>query len=374
MALYIVKPWYKKEEPPIPALIYGAEWSGGSSPVWTRTDAAANFADPNPYYAGMSGTPGSPFDNIMPWSGLRRVTDSSAGELVEIPKFYYKWTRDGAKMKLQISADQFDGALVSPAHADRGDGVGERDYVYVGRYQCASDYTSITGVKPKVEITRAAARSGIHNLGANIWQLDYATYWTINMLYLVEYAHWNSQLKIGYGCGNNSSTENSGASDIMPYHTGTMQSARNIYGVGIQYRYLENLWANVREWRDGIYMNGNNVYCTLNPANFSDTTGGTFTGTRAVFNGYITAFNQPSASGYEYALYPSTADDTQSGSTYITDYIYYNSTGVVYHCGGDFTNYELYGLFHGDAYHDVSRKSIGIGTRLMILPPNRLSA
>ena len=100
MALYIVKPWYKKEEPPTPALIYGAEWAGGSSPVWTRTDAAANFADPNPYYSGMSGTPSSPFDDILPWSGLRRVTDSAAGELVEIPKFYYKWTRDGAKMKL----------------------------------------------------------------------------------------------------------------------------------------------------------------------------------------------------------------------------------------------------------------------------------
>ena len=113
---------------------YGVEWNRVSSPIWSRTDAAALFTDPVPYVAGMSeGEYGSPFDNIAPWSGMVRVTDPVAGELVAIPKFYFKWTVDASKMKLQISAEQKPGFFCSPAHMNRGDGKGERDIVYIGR-------------------------------------------------------------------------------------------------------------------------------------------------------------------------------------------------------------------------------------------------
>ena len=370
MALYIVKPWYKKQAAPAP--IYGAEWAGTSSPAWTRTDDAAGFADPNPYYAGMLGTPSSPFDDILPWSGLRRVTDSAAGELVEIPKFYYKWTRDGAKMKLQISVDQFDGALVSPAHADRGDGVGERDYVYVGRYHCSTnDYKSTSGVKPKVSITRATARTNIHNLGSNIWQKDYAMFWTIRMLYLVEFANWNSQACIGYGAGNNSSIENSGTSDTMPYHTGTIQSSRTTYGVGIQYRYIENLWANVRNFVDGIYFNNTDIYCIKNPANFSDTTGGIKVGTRnSSQQNWINAWNTPIVTGFEYALYPSNYGG--SSSTYVCDWCNNSSSGAVIVAGGNYQHNQNYGLFYIAPDSSAALTGSEISSRLMVLPPSRI--
>lgn len=372
MALYIVKPWYKKEEPPIPALIYGAEWAGTSNPSWVRTDAAVGFADPNPYYSGMSGSPSSPFDNILPWSGMRRVTDASAGELVEIPKFYYKWTRDGVKMKLQISMSQFDGSHVSPAHMDRGDGVGERDYVYVGRYHCSTnDYKSTSGVKPKVNITRATARTAIHNLGSTIWQFDFALWWTINMLYLVEYAHWNSQAMIGYGCGNNSSTENSGASDTMPYHTGTMKSSRTTYGVGIQYRYIENLWANIQYWCDGIYSYSTDIYTIKNASNFSDTTGGTLIKSGQTETGYITAWSNPQISGYEYALYPSAINGSEN--TYITD-VGGGNKGILPYIGGSFYQGYPNGLFFIVKDNSASTTYASVGARLMVLPPGRLSA
>lgn len=375
MALYIVKPWYKKEEPPTPALIYGAEWAGTSDPSWVRTDAAVGFADPNPYYSGMSTAPSSPFDNIMPWSGMRRVTDASAGELVEIPKFYYKWTRDGVKMKLQISMEQFDGSHVSPAHADRGDGVGERDYVYVGRYHCSTnDYKSTSRVRPKASITRATARTNIHNLGSNVWQQDFALWWTINMLYLVEFANWNSQAMIGYGCGNGSSTENSGTSDTMPYHTGTMKSSRTTYGVGIQYRHIENWWGNIRNWCDGIYFSGSDVYCIKNPTNFSDSIGGTKIGTRATTDGWTKGWNEPTASNFEYALYPNSVDSTLNGTTYITDNYNYNSSGTVLITGGYYYAQQAYGAFCLDGWCDASVTSNNVGARLMVLPPSRLSA
>ena len=100
--------------------IYGVEWDGTSTTVWSRTDGAASFVDPTPYVSGASSY-NSPFDNLYPWNGMVRVTDSTAGELVAIPKFWYKWTRSGNTMKLQIADKYVDGFSVSPAHMDRGD-------------------------------------------------------------------------------------------------------------------------------------------------------------------------------------------------------------------------------------------------------------
>ena len=367
MAMYIVKPWYRKKDD----AIYGAEWAGTSDPSWVRTDAAVGFSNPNPYYSGMSTTPSSPFDNIMPWAGIRRVTDANAGELVEIPKFYYKWTRDGVKMKLQISMSAFDGSHVSPAHADRGDGVGERDYVYVGRYHCASDYKSKTGVTPKSNVTRATFRSGIHALGSNVWQNDYAMRWTIGLLYLVEYAHWDSQTKIGYGSGNGSRVENMGYTDNMPYHTGTTQTSRTTYGLGTQYRYIEGLWDNLFDLCDGIYFSNANIYCIKNPADFAET-GGTYVGSRSVNQGCIKSFTSPSQTGFEYALY---ANELVSDmTTYTTDFSNNASWGQILFCGGYWVNELKNGLFCTFASDTTSFSGGYAGSRLMVLPPSRLSA
>jgi hypothetical protein len=210
--------------------IYGATWAGTSSTALTRTDASANFSDPVPYVSGAASY-GSPFDNLMPWSGMKRVTDSEAGELVAIPKFWYKLTMSGSSLSIQVADGAVDGFSVSPAHMDRGDGKGERDTVYIGRYHCASTYKSTTGTAPKASITRSSLRTSIHNLGSTIWSADIAMRFTIWLLYIVEFADWDSQTKIGYGCGNNSATENMGASDSMPYHTGTMQTSRTTYGL-----------------------------------------------------------------------------------------------------------------------------------------------
>lgn len=351
---------------PVVSGIYGAEWDGSSSPAWTRTDDAANFSDPSP--AVNNGNGSSPFDNILPWSGMRRVEDAKAGTLVEIPKFYYKWTRDGAKMKLQISASQFNGSLVSPAHADRGDGKGERDVVYVGAYPCAtSTYKSTTGVKPQTSKKRAEFRTSIHNLDSTIWQYDFAMYWTIMMLYLVEYANWNSQAKIGYGCGNNSSTENAGLTDAMTYHTGTNAANRTTYG-HIRYRYIEDLWSNVLSWCDGIYFISTDIYVIKNPSSFSDSSGGTNVGTRANTSGVVTAWTSPSTSGFEYALYPSATTSDSTYSTYICDGYSKGSGYTLLIVGSHFNQSQQRGAFYFNGYNSASYSAESLGSRLQKLP------
>jgi hypothetical protein len=345
--------------------IYGAIWDGTSTTAFSRTDEAAGFTNPVPYISGATSY-GSPFDNLQPWAGMVRVTDATAGELVAIPKYWYKWTKSGDTLKLQIADKATTGFYVSPAHADRGDGVGERDIVYVGRYHCNSAYKSVAGAAPQASITRATARTSIHNLGSDIWQYDFAMYWTIMMLYLVEFADWNSQAKIGYGCGNNSAAQNVGASDSMPYHTGTMQASRTTYGVGCQYRYIEGLWDNVYDWCDGIYFSGANIYCIKNPSSFSDTANGTNIGTRPTSGGYISAWSVPSASGFEYALYPSAVEGSET--TYICDYCYYYSSGVVLLCGGSYYQAQYHGLFYLYGSNAASYSNVYIGCRLQKLP------
>lgn len=368
----------------VTALIYGAEWAGGSSSAWTRTDNASSFSNPSP--AVNNGNGSSPFDNIMPWSGIQRVTES-AGKvtqvLVKIPKFYYKWTRTGTKMKLQISMYKGSGFYTSPAHADRGDGKGERDYVYVGAYHSYSHigtlnytcYSSCSGKTPVISITRADARTNIHHINVGVtndyWQWDIAMYWTICMLYLVEYADWNSQAKIGYGCGNRTSLETTGKTDAMTYHTGTNASNRNTAG-HVRYRYIEDLWANVRQPVDGIRVNNNSIYIIKNPSSFSDTSNGINVGTMPSETAtcQITSFSfNPTYADYGYYPIPSTVTTTTNFSTYTCDQAkFLSQTASTYIVGADYDGSEANGLFTLNAKMASDSYEAKLGCRLMKLP------
>ncbi len=341
--------------------VYGVTWDGTSTTQWSRTDGAVNFADPTPSVNGGYGS--SPFDNILPWSGMERVTDSEGGELVAIPKFYYKWTQSGTAISLQISHHQAEGFYCSPAHADRGDGSGERDVIYVGRYHCDSSYKSTTGVAQRNSITRDTARTSIAALGSTIWQWDYATNWTIKMLYLVEFADWNSQSKIGRGCATTSnSAAVNGQTDSMSYHTGTTESTRTSYGY-TQYRNIEGLWDNRYDWLDGCYYSSTGLNIIMNPNNFSNTANGTSVGIPT--NGYPSVFTLSTVSSLEWAIYPTTSSG--STSTYLSDYWVTSSSYPCLYVGGGYGQSLDRGLFSVGC-NSVTFTSSFVGCRLQKLP------
>ena len=340
--------------------IYGVLWDGTSTTALSRTDDAAGFSDPVPAVSNGSGS--SPFDDLLPWSGMVRSTDPQAGELVAIPKYWYKWTKSGSTIKLQIADKAVEGFYVSPAHCDRGDGQGERDVVYVGRYHCASGYKSQTGVTPLANITRSTARSGIHGLGSSIWQWDWAMNWTIKMLYLVEFADWNSQAKIGYGCGNNSSAQVMGYADSMQCHTGTSQASRTTYGLGTQYRHIEGLWDNVYDWVDGCFYNASGLHIILNPNNFSDSNGGTIIGTPT--SGYPSALDIKTGLNNQWPL-PTAAGG--SDSTYVPDYWDFSASYPCLYVGGSYGRSLYHGLFYVGC-NTATGAVASIGCRLMKLP------
>lgn len=346
------------------AHIYGVSWDKSSSSVLTRTDDAANFSDPDPYVNDGVHSGSSPFDALMPWAGMVQETiDGNA--LVKIPKFWYKITNTSSALTIQIADAPKDGFSVSPAHQARNLSENDRDYVYIGRYKCDSSYKSTSISTPKTSITRATARSGITSLGTGYYMQDFAMFWTIRMLYLVEFADWNSQTKIGYGCGDGSSVQKTGYTDNMTYHTGTTQSSRMTYGYSTQYRWIEGLWENVFEWVDGIRFSSSSIYISTDPSTYSDTSGGTSIGSRVSSNGYITGWLVPSGT-LDWALYPNSIGG--SGLTYVPDYCDYGSSGVDLYVGGCFDQGLNYGFFCLFGSSSASLSHYSIGTRLQYLP------
>ena len=339
--------------------IYGASWDGTSTTKWSRTDEAADFTDPVPYVAGASSY-GSPFDNLQPWAGMVK-SERTGGTMVSIPKFWYKLTQNGRGMSIQIADRAVEGYSVSPAHMDRGDGHGERDVVYIGRYHCNGTYKSGTG-SPRANMTRSSARSGIHNLGSTIWQSDFAMRFTVWLLYIVEFCDWNSQAKIGYGCGNDSSLQPMGYTDSMPYHTGTTQSSRTTYGCGTQYRNIEGLWDNCYDWCDGCYYNSNGLNIILNPANFSDSSNGTAVGVPS--DGWPSAF-RVKANGDFPVFIPTSASG--SDATYSCDYWHFSSSDPCLYVGGGYSHHSNYGLFCVN-FDSASYYDGYVGCRLQELP------
>ena len=311
--------------------IYGVEWDWTSSgpTKGTRTDAAAGFSDPNP--AVNNGNGSSPFDNLMPWAGMVKET-RTGGVMVKEPKYWYKWTKTGKKLKLQIADGPVEGFHVDPVNMDRGDGLGELNFSYIARYHCASGtYKSETNKAQQVSITRSAARTSIHNLGANIWQMDFAQMWYVGMLFLVEFADWNGE-RIGRGCSASGSKENNGKTDAMQYHTGTTAANRDTYGY-TQYRNIEGWWDNVYDWMDGCYYNSNGLNVIKNPNQFSDSANGTLVGKPVA--GYPSDFTIPTQSGLEWALFPSAA----AGSTtnYVPDSWDFSGSSPCLYRGGDYS-------------------------------------
>lgn len=339
--------------------IYGASWDGTSTTKWSRTDEAAEFTDPVPYVAGAKSY-GSPFDDRLPWSGMVK-SERTGGTMVAIPKFWYLLEQSGSGMSIKIADRAVEGYSVSPAHMDRGDGHGERDMVYIGRYHCNGTYKSGTG-SPRANMTRSSARSGIHNLGSTIWQSDFAMRFTLWLLYIVEFADWNSQAKIGYGCGNNSSPQSMGYTDSMPYHTGTTQSSRTAYGYGTQYRNIEGLWDNVLDWCDGCYNNSDGLNIILNPSKFSDSSNGTAVGVPS--NGWPSAFKVKANGGFPVFI-PTSASG--SDATYSCDGWGFGSSYPCLYVGGYYYQNASYGMFC--VYYDTASGYSGyLGCRLQELP------
>ena len=360
------------------ANVFGVCWdTSNSSTALTRLTPETDpyglvmksvTTEPKP--AVSTGSGGSPFDSYAPWSGMKECNLDSSGTvtawkgdntfsrannytMVFIPEFYVAAKRNGTKQYFYISDVQKNEMVKHP-------GSGK----YIGRYHMGSQIVSKSGVSPLVNYTRLWFRHGATNSGSKTHLYDFATYCAIIWLYIIEFADWNCQSKIGQGYTNGNTTViRSGGTDNMTYHTGRASGTDG--KTAVQYRWIENLWGNVFQWVDGFNVVNDTAYCCTDPSKYADdtATGYTNIGTLPA-SGWIKDLTVtdnglliPEASG-------------GSDTTYVPDYVYSTFGGQWYvlSVGGYWYDSTTAGLLCFRANDTSSNENSGISARLMCEP------
>lgn len=359
------------------ANVFGVVWdTSNSSTALTRLTPETDpyglvtksvTTEPKPAVGTGSGS--SPFDSYAPWSGMKECNLDASGTvtawkgdssfartnnytMVFVPEFYVAAKRNGTKQYFYVSDKPKTGMTKHP-------GSGK----YVGRYHMNSNGYSATGYSPYANMTRATARNKANSVGSKFHLYDFATYCAIIFLYIVEFADWNCQRKIGQGVVNRSSDPlRSGGTDTMTYHTGMSGDYSDGYAP-VQYRWIENLWGNVYQWVDGFNTYGIMAYACTDPSKYADDT----------LNDYTKIGDLPSTQGWikdlivtdNGLLIPKTSGGSET--TYVPDYIYpsSSSSGCVLYVGGSWGYGTNAGLLCFDASDTSSNSYSLISARLL---------
>jgi len=369
---------------PSPYKIFGSRWNKNASPTaLTRIEDSVGLGF-TPAVNGIGGS--SDFDSQPIFQDIRLCnvvngavtayqgdpgfsrTPASGDVMVEIPKFYYKVVDDTNTRDYLISDAQIDNTwLVSPRHAPTAANPNGFDKIYVSAYTLNSSYRSMSGNQSAVSMTRATARTNCAARGSGYSQYDYTTYATIQLLYLIEVADWDSQAAVGQGNVGTSAQINTGDTDGITFHSGSTVNTGVQTGT-VKYRHMENLWGNIYQWVDGININDQQAYLGFDPSQYADDT---TTNYNAVsYTNYATSGEFIKQLGFDpnYPFAQMCVEGGGSDGTYIPDRYYTSSGWRVLRVGGSW-NYTTYiGLF---AFYGIFASTVtyaSVGCRLLFLP------
>lgn len=334
--------------------IYGiSRRDDSTSSTWSRTDNAVSktATASTAYSAGRSD-----FNDIYPWSEMKRQTFSSGDVMVKIPEFWYKRYVQNDIEYIQIADKPVDGFEKHP-----GSGC------FVGAYKTSYNFTSITNSQINTSqdtSLRANARARARTKGHGWGILDIATISAIQMLYLVEFANSDSQQAIGDGMTYNGDTKLTGTCDNVPGLTGASVSPS--YKSDVVYRGIEGLWGNYNEWIDGLNLYGQSYYISTDINNYNDNTTDGYVQLsyrRARLGGCISRMGVDST--HPWVILPVEVNNSSQATNYSHGF-YYNDECVIgnttdwYTCsrGGHSTSLNKAGLFH---FNFSARASMGNG-------------
>lgn len=363
--------------------VFGVSWdTTNSSPELTRLtiDTDPNHfvtvnIDTEPVPAVGTGEGSSPFDNYLPWMGMEEYnivngeilykqgeegfSRSSYDTMVYIPEFWYYIERIQDNVRFYISSEPRENFSKHPGSNK-----------YISRYEIIENngtYMSISGYSPKVSINIGTMRTNCASKGNGWQQDDFMCYQARNLLYLVEFANFNSQNMLGSGISGDSAAHNTGETDVMIYHTGRAEGTNNLSAV--QYRHIENPYGNVYTFVDGILINEHEVFLCTDPQYYGNEI------TENYLSTGITTLDSDGypkdlifSDSYSWALIPSELGG--STSTYLCDY-YYQASGLrLLFVGGGWNDGGSAGFWCFSASLAASLSSSDVGGRSVFIKQN----
>lgn len=167
-------------------------------------------------------------------------TPAQGDVMVEIPRFYYRVFSSLTYRDYVISDQPLEGFQISPRHAPTGHNPKGYDKIYVSAYFLDSSTRSLAGQAPKQGLSLPLARENCLKRGAGYHLMDFATYWTVGLLFLVEVANLNASTGVGYGVGTGSAPLNSGGADALGFHSGCPVAESGSGANPVKYRHLEH--------------------------------------------------------------------------------------------------------------------------------------
>ena len=247
--------------------LYGVRFSG-TKPEGIRLGNAENM-NAYAYYGSGTYAPND-FDNIYPWSDIKRCLISDDGIIwayegepgftlspsignifVEIPKFYQKIVYENDTLDLMISPYKREGYSLNPAFIDNKGK--ELPFIYIGAYEASCDGNRIHSKSDKIinGVTLNQMKDMVKNKGKDFKLIDIYERSVIELLFCIEYATLDSQsIFKGKNIIKESTKVKTGESDVyLDYPSYTiMDSDKHSF----RYRYMENLWGSAGEIIDGI--------------------------------------------------------------------------------------------------------------------------
>lgn len=329
--------------------------------------------------------------------------------MVEQPKFYYKVVplkldkiENGKgyhlrKARYYVSDTKKAGFKPHPAfvHAEN-----EKDYIYLAAYEgsiydvsestyilddaqvldtssSGDKFSSIANAKPASGLTQNLNREVVTGLayrrGVPGWYQSLPTTVAASqLLFMIEYASFNSQTAIGMGAvsktddGTTSMTEVTGATASLGNASG---SITNTNGINIvSYRGEENLWGNIWTWVMDCYITGNGQHDLFIVDRWQRTAIHRSTGiTLAKTNGYVSAFGYQE--NYDWLFV--TSETLGNSSLPVGDYFYQNNTyngQLAALLGGRWSSGAYAGAFFWCVDNAASYRARSIGGRLVYVP------
>jgi len=340
---------------PHKAKIYGVSGFGNSSTSLTRLgDAVGKTFD-----MSSGSTITSDFDSCYPWSDITRIVDENGNCFMRFPKCYFKAVKNssGNLTALYVSGVRYDGYFTL-----HHNGQQEVDYLDIGCYEgsgSASRVYSKSGQTCLVNITRNQARVGCKANGTQYHQQNIQDTMLLMYLMWIEFATTNIQ-SIFMGNSNTSSATATGTTDSIstPSGASALQSS-----VSFKYRGVENVYANIWKFIDGINFQDGKIYYNPDNSSYADDTftgGYKYIGDRCMTSGYVSQMGV-----FDDIVYPTAVGG--GATTYYSDY-YYQATGNrILFFGGSWSS-GAYTGFYFDGNNASSNANSSIGCRLCRTP------